>query len=1132
MKISDFTLSTDNSEHALRETIEGFNNTRSDYPRDQTIHQIFAERAAATPEAVAIIARGREIRYRELWERANRLARLLCELGLEREAVVGIMLDRGDEAIVAMLGSLAAGCAYLPLSPDLPLQRLGYMLRESRAEVLISQKAYIREMGLLQWSCPSVSTTLCVDSKRVHDEIEPSGALMDPRWWAYVADETFDDISGGSWRSSYTGEWLSREAMDGYAENIRAKLLPFLKPDTRVLEVGCASGISMFRLAPLVGSYYATDLSPGIIQWTSGQVHARGIRNIELACLAAHEIDTIDAPPFDIIILNSVIECFPGYNYTRGVLEKCVNLLKDKGLLFLGNIWDLDRKAEFIESLDQFRREQKREREAFKVDRDDVLFVPRSYFEDLRQTLPAIESIEYSGYSAAHASELSRFNYDAMVFVDKRRERVSADASTKRQLDSRALAAQSSAPVEERTSAQGLAYIIFTSGTTGVPKGVMVEHRAVLRLVRGANYVELDASTRVLQTGSLAFDAATFEIWGPLLNGGSVCLPTGNSLLGVRELGRYLERWRVNTIFLTTSLFNQIVDADVTVFRGLKCLLCGGEKQSVRHINAVRSAHPDLTLINCYGPTENTTFTTTFTVDRPFVRDIPIGRPISNTTVYILTANRTLAAIGIPGELCAGGDGLARGYLEDPELTNERFIPHPFRPGERLYRTGDRARWTADGIVEFLGRIDDQIKLRGFRVEPAEIESVLASHPAVKEAVVILRRDNRSDKELVGYVSGDGIDVGELREHASSRLPGYMIPAHLIPLAKLPLGPTGKVSRADLPEPPRAVVATVSAGEAPRGDVERELAELWKQLLGVDRIGATDDFFVLGGHSLRVIQMVSRIETIFGVEVPLILAYKDPTLRGLAAFINDSKVLRDRGVELSRVDDAMFRLGGAPDARPILAFAPGSGYAFGYRDLADQLPDFAFYGLNFVEDDARFDDYARMIIDHGFSVPPVLFGYSGGGKLAYQVAVALERRGFPIAGLVLMDSARYLKPIEVDARELAEFADDYLSGVTSRVIREQAARKMSAYRRYLYGCVESIVIGSSIDVIEERDAPQTFHDEEGGLLGGTRLWQELTRSTFNVHQGAGEHRDMLAGPNLVNNARLLETIVRRLRAPE
>ncbi len=264
---------------------------------------------------------------------------------------------------------------------------------------------------------------------------------------------------------------------------------------------------------------------------------------------------------------------------------------------------------------------------------------------------------------------------------------------------------------------ESLAYVMYTSGSTGKPKGSLISHRSILRLVLNTNYISLDESDRILQTGSVAFDASTFEIWGSLLNGGCLCLPHESGILDPLEMKRLVRKHGITTMWLTAGLFNQFAETDTDIFKGLKKLLVGGERLSFPHVNKIREHHPTLTIINGYGPTENTTFTTCHRIEKVYEGDIPIGRPVSNTTVIILDTNDGLVPIGVAGEICTGGDGLARGYLNDPVLTADKFVPNPFKEGERLYRTGDSGRWLPDGTIEYLERNDDQVKIRGYRVE-------------------------------------------------------------------------------------------------------------------------------------------------------------------------------------------------------------------------------------------------------------------------------------------------------------------------------------------------------------------------------------------------------------------------------
>ena len=574
---------------------------RTEYPRDATVHALFAEVARKTPDAIAVAFERETLTYAQLDAESDRIAEFLRERGVQREELVAVLLDRSVHLVPALLGILKAGAAYLPLAGEMPYERIRYVLDDAATRVVISEKRYVGMLNKLQWDCAAFEAFLCIDSHDVHAEVEESGGLMAPEVWDYIANEAFDDISGGGWKSSYTGEWLSREVMDEYGDNILAKLAPLVTRESRVLEIGCASGISMFRLAPLVARYYGTDLSPGIVRWSEAEAARRGIESIRLATLAAHEIDRLDERGFDVIILNSVIECFTGHNYLRDVLRKAVSLLNDRGLLFLGNVWDQDLKRAFIASLAEFKRAHPEEAKHAKLDRAEELFVSRGFLEDLRHELP-IAGIEYSTMLGSAESELSQFGFDAIVRIDKRAAQKPATRRKREQFDARALSgAPASPPADAGASSlppAALAYLIYTSGTSGHPKGTMIEHRSIIRLVRNTNYIELTARDRILQAGSLAFDASTFEIWGPLLNGGCVVLPAGKSYLLASDLANVIREQRVTKLFLTTMLFNQIVDDDVHALEGLDTLLVGGEKLSPATINRARQALPSLRLVN------------------------------------------------------------------------------------------------------------------------------------------------------------------------------------------------------------------------------------------------------------------------------------------------------------------------------------------------------------------------------------------------------------------------------------------------------------------------------------------------------------------------------------------------------
>jgi amino acid adenylation domain-containing protein/non-ribosomal peptide synthase protein (TIGR01720 family) len=471
-----------------------------------------------------------------------------------------------------------------------------------------------------------------------------------------------------------------------------------------------------------------------------------------------------------------------------------------------------------------------------------------------------------------------------------------------------AFSAEESTNLSSPAVPHNLAYVTYTSGSTGRPKGVEVLHRGVLRLLMDVHYVRLGAEETILQLAPVSFDASTFEIWGALLHGGRLVVHS-ERVPSPGDLAKVIAQQSVSTLWLTASLFNAIIDEAPESLAGLRQLLTGGEALSVPHVRKALKALPSTNLINGYGPTEGTTFTCCHGISpalEEHARSIPIGRPISGTRVYILDERMNPVPVGIPGELYIGGDGLGRGYLGRPGLTAEKFVPDPFarEAGQRLYRSGDRARYLADGNIEFLGRVDHQVKLRGFRVELGEIESVLRRHPGVREAVATIWKKSSGEKRLAAYFTSRSEPpprADELRRHLESKLPDYMVPSDFVPLESMPLGHTGKVDRSRLPEPEHPGREPSRPDMAPRTLVEEKLVDIWKKVLGVDCVGVDDNFFSLGGDSILTIQAVSRAHRA-GLDVSPKQLFQHQTIRELARVVNSS---RRTVAEQGRVDGAV-----------------------------------------------------------------------------------------------------------------------------------------------------------------------------------------------------------------------------------
>ncbi|HYW71139.1 MAG TPA: amino acid adenylation domain-containing protein [Pyrinomonadaceae bacterium] len=601
------------------EQVEEWNATAREYPRTQSVAELFEQEAARGPEAVAVVCGAEEVSYDELNRRANQVAHYLRELGVRAEVSVGLCLERSVEMVVGLLGILKAGGAYVPLDPDYPLERLHFMLEDAGVSVLLTQ-------------------------------------------------------------------------------------------------------------------------------------------------------------------------------------------------------------------------------------------------ERLLSSLPT--------------------HHSQVVCLDRDREEI---------------AQRSERNPEVEVAGDNLAYVMYTSGSTGQAKGVSVTHRNIVRLVQGTEYVEFGSEEVFLQMAPITFDASTFELWGSLLHGAKlVMMAAGRATLA--ELGAALQEHKVSTLWLTAGLFHLLVDEGVEALRGVRQVLAGGDALSVAHVQQVLSRlERGQRLINGYGPTEGTTFSCCQVLEgeSEIGGSVPIGRPIANSTAFVLDAEQQLVPVGVVGELYLGGDGLARGYLNRAELTAEKFIPHPFsrEAGARLYRTGDRVRYLADGRLEFLGRWDQQVKIRGFRVELGEIESLVAGYHGVQSAVVAAPVDERGEKRLVGYVVWEreaSHSQEELQSYLRQRLPEYMVPGTIITLAEMPLTGNGKVDRRALPRPEQVQLGRESDYVAAQTPIQEMLATIWGEVLQVERVGLKDDFFEMGGHSLLATQLLSRVREVFHLEIALRHIFEEPTLAAFAAVVQQA----------------------------------------------------------------------------------------------------------------------------------------------------------------------------------------------------------------------------------------------------
>jgi surfactin family lipopeptide synthetase A len=578
-----------------------------------------------------------------------------------------------------------------------------------------------------------------------------------------------------------------------------------------------------------------------------------------------------------------------------------------------------------------------------------------------------------------------------------------------------AVAAESEARPEAAIDPESVAYVIYTSGSTSKPKGVQLPHRALVNfLTTMAREPGITAADRLLAVTSLSFDIAGLELHLPLTAGARVEVASRAATADGEALRRLLADQRITVMQATPSTWRILLDAGWegrladAADPGLK-ILVGGE--AVPRDLVDKLAARAGSVWNMYGPTETTIWSCVQRLEAGG-GVVPIGRPIGNTQVYVLDAGLAVVPTGAAGELHIGGDGLARGYLKRPELTAERFVESPFG---RLYKTGDLCRWSANGAIEFLGRIDHQVKIRGFRIELGEIEAALAPHPAIREGVVVAREDD-GDKRLVAYlVLHDGAEApspGDLRGFLQEKLPEYMIPSLYVPLAKLPLTANGKVDRKALPAPSGdAGLRDAGAIDAPRDELEAQIVVIWRQVLGVDRVGTNESFFDLGGHSMLAVKMMAEVKKAAGKDVPLVALFTAPTIRKLADLL--------RGDTSRQIWDTLVPIKATGSKRPFFVVSRPNVNSLGYIALAKWLdPDQPFYGLQFQYPEETqlgrpysHDEYgerarAYLAIMRAFQPegPYLIGGMCEGALIAFAMARQLEAAGQKVGLLAMMDA--------------------------------------------------------------------------------------------------------------------------------
>lgn len=661
------------------------------------------------------------------------------------------------------------------------------------------------------------------------------------------------------------------------------------------------------------------------------------------------------------------------------------------------------------------------------------------------------------------------------------------------------------------------AYIMYTSGTTGQPKGIMTTHSNIARVVKNTNYLTILETDTLLSLSNSVFDGFTFDVYGALLNGAKLVLPQKETILNMGKLTELIKGEHISVMFVPTALFHLLVDEGTDWMRGVRKVLFGGERASVQHVRKAFDVMGKGRLLNVYGPTESTVFATYYPIDEAIpleAHSIPIGKPLNQTGAYILSEHRQLQPIGMVGELCLSGKGLAKGYLNRPDLTKQVFIPHPFASGERLYRTGDLAYFREDGLIEYAGRVDDQVKIRGHRIELTEIEANLLMHPGVKQAVILADHDETNHTRLLAYITCDDAWKGKLNDIKSrlkERLPAYMLPHELIELENLPLTPNGKVDKRQLPKP-----------EAPQGnrrvklpanEVEQKLLVMWREVLEREDISTDDHFFELGGHSLKAMSLLSKVSKEFEVQVPIHLLFETPTIEALSHYIQHQDG-----------ETAGYLVFNESQTSTVFALPPLPGYGFIYQEAAKTLDDVRLIAFDFIETNNRMAQYVQHIQHLQPKGPLTLMGYSGGCYLAFELVQALEQVGRTVEKVIMIDSYKKIGESDLEGRSI----DDDIEAIVHQtkqselaqgeIVQEALAQKTRAYYETFVKGVNQGKIQADITFIQS--------EEQIAIPDWMEEWTQATAGSFTQYQGYGRHADMFKHKECAaQNAKLIKHIV-------
>lgn len=897
-RISDYKLiNSERKREAYEQLLASFNNTAVSFP-NVTFNDLFREVVSKYHDHVAVDTQpdftnvDGTLTYDTLDRESNRVANFLVAQGVKTEHVVGVLMDATPSMITAIIGIMKSGAAFLPIFTGESTERIAYILNDAKVSVVIAHKKYLTVVNKLQWRCDYFNSYLLIDSDSITmSEQELNGALKRDLW-DFVGDRAHDDITGGGWISSYTGLPFSREIMDEYGDNILTKLKPHLRSDSRVLEIGCSTGISMFRLAPLVSEYVGTDISETILNWSRAKRDRLSITNIQLERLAAHEIEKLDAGEFDVVIMNSVVQNFGDHSYLIDVLRKVINSLKSDAIVFLGDVNDQHAYLEMVTSLRKFKIENSDKNYTTKTDWSNELFLSKDFINELKFIFPEIDAITYSEKVFTIDCELTSFRFDALLTIKKdmqSEDDVSSSKRKKNQFSRKDLNRFDAQPSAVVVQPHHLACVYYNAGSPKGPKGVMIEHQSLVNYLlwaRGFYLKENEVFNFPLFT-SASLDLSMTSVFCPLTSGGQIYIYGADNDISSTLVDIFTNaKSKTSIVKLLPSHIN-MMKGKVLASNKITRVIIAGEEINQRCIDVLHQMNPLITVFSEYGRAETTGGCLAKSALGNNAADVSLGYPIANSQCYVLNATLDPLPVGIVGDLYISGASLARGYVNEVPGANENFSLAKSLNNRRLYKTGIHARWNATGEIIYVSRKHGTLNINGHHVDPIEIEQVLKQLPGVGDVYVTHWDTDEVTSLIAYYTKRSEVTTKIVREYLTECLPLFMVPAHFICLSSLPLLSDGTVNRKALPSPVQDVTPILNS--IARSDAERKLMKIWREILGVNTIGLQDNFFDLGGHSLRAVVMASRIQKEFNIEVELSDVFTTPNIAALAKKLSDTE---------------------------------------------------------------------------------------------------------------------------------------------------------------------------------------------------------------------------------------------------